>query len=161
MPIKPGRGQQNKKDRSVQLTECRACDPNESFPVARNAGYVNIAGGFVQKNISQIQKKLIFPKRLENPVVLTEFDDSARPDYAMAEAAESTIEKIIAEHGEKTSILLIGRYNYDSYKICRTDRFYDLPGIRGGAAAVLCRPHPHEKPCLYLDPAAEAITLLG
>jgi hypothetical protein len=42
-----------------------------------------MAGGFVQKNASQIQKKLISPKRLPNPVVLTEFNDSSKPDYAM------------------------------------------------------------------------------
>jgi len=91
---------------------------------------IDIAGGFVQKNISQIKKQLISPKRLPNPVVLTEFNDSFKPDYSMAEAAEQTIERIIGEYGEGTSILLIGRYNYDSYKICRTNRFSDLPGNR-------------------------------
>ncbi|MDR3344134.1 MAG: UvrD-helicase domain-containing protein [Oscillospiraceae bacterium] len=89
---------------------------------------IDIAGGFVQKNISQIKKKLISPKHLSNPVILTEFDDSFKPDFAMAEAAEATIEKIISEFGNKASILLIGRYNYDSYKICRTGKFSNLSG---------------------------------
>jgi len=91
---------------------------------------IDIAGGFVQKNTSQIQKRLISPKRLANPIVLTEFDDTFKPDYAMAEAAEKTIERIIDEYGINASILLIGRYNYDSYKLFRTGRFSDLPGNR-------------------------------
>ncbi|MDR2718651.1 MAG: UvrD-helicase domain-containing protein, partial [Treponema sp.] len=47
---------------------------------------IDIAGSFVQKNISQIKKKLISPKHLANPIILTEFDDTFKPDYAMAEA---------------------------------------------------------------------------
>jgi DNA helicase-4 len=89
---------------------------------------IDIAGGFVQKNTMQIRKRLISPKRLANPIVLTEFDDTFKPDYAMAEAAERTIESVTKEYGKNTSILLIGRYNYDSYKICRTGKFSDLPG---------------------------------
>jgi len=89
---------------------------------------IDIAGGFVQKNTSQIQKKLISPKKLANPIILVEFDDTSRPDYAMAEAAENTIERIIKEHGIGKSILLIGRYNFDRYKICKTGKFTDLPG---------------------------------
>ena len=91
---------------------------------------IDIAGGFVQKNTTQIKKKLISPKRLTDPIILTEFDDSYKPDYAMAEAAEKTIGEIINNYGEISSILLIGRYNYDSYKICRTGKFADLPGNR-------------------------------
>ncbi|QSX09521.1 UvrD-helicase domain-containing protein [Alkalibacter rhizosphaerae] len=98
---------------------------------------IDIAGGFVQKNVSQIQKQLISPKHLPNPVVLTEFDDSYKPDYAMAEAAEKTIECIIEEYGEDKSILLIGRYNYDNYKLCRTGHFTQLPG-RG----IKCEKYP-------------------
>ncbi|MDR0476203.1 MAG: UvrD-helicase domain-containing protein [Treponema sp.] len=91
---------------------------------------IDIAGGFVQKNISQIKKKLISPKHIADPIILTEFDDTNKPDYAMAEAAEKTIERIVDEYGNNTSILLIGRYNFDSYKISRTGKFSDLPGNR-------------------------------
>jgi DNA helicase-4 len=91
---------------------------------------IDIAGGFVQKNISQIKKRLISPKHIAYPIILTEFDDTFKPDYKIAEAAEKTIENIIKEYGGKTSILLIGRYNYDSYKICRTGKFSELPGNR-------------------------------
>jgi DNA helicase-4 len=91
---------------------------------------IDIAGGFVQKNASQIKKRLVSPKRLDEPITLIEFDDAFRPDYAMAKAAEDTIGRIIAEYGEKTSILLIGRYNYDGFKLCRSGRFRELPGNR-------------------------------
>lgn len=91
---------------------------------------IDIAGSFVQKNVAQIQKHLISPKRLANPIVLIEFNDRFKPDYAMAEAAEQTVEHILTEYGESTSILLIGRYNYDNYKLCRTGRFTELPGNR-------------------------------
>jgi DNA helicase-4 len=91
---------------------------------------IDIAGGFVQKNISQIKKRLISPKHISNPIILSEFDDTLRPDYAMAEAAEITIEQIINGYGKNTSILLIGRYNFDSYKICRTGKFSELSGNR-------------------------------
>ena len=91
---------------------------------------IDIAGGFVQKNSSQIQKRLISPKNLSSPIILEEFDDSYKPDYAMAEAAESAVERILDEYGKNTSILLVGRYNYDSYKLYRTGRFADMPGNR-------------------------------
>ena len=98
---------------------------------------IDMAGGFVQKNVTQIKKQLISPKRLENPIVLMEFDDGTKPDYAMAAAAETTIERILLEYGPDTSILLIGRYNYDNYKICRTGKFTDLPGSQ-----IRCERHP-------------------
>lgn len=89
---------------------------------------IDIAGGFVQKNTSQIQKHLISPKNLEDPIVLTEFDDSYKPDFA--EAAEKAVERIVTEYGNRTSVLLVGRYNYDCYKLCRTGRFTELAGGR-------------------------------
>ncbi|MDR0570727.1 MAG: DNA helicase UvrD, partial [Clostridiales Family XIII bacterium] len=98
---------------------------------------IDIAGGFVQKNLAQIKKRLVSPKRLANPVVLTEFDDGYKRDSAMAEAAERTIGEIISEFGDAASILLIGRYNYDGYKLCRTGKFRDLPGNR-----IKCESHP-------------------
>lgn len=74
---------------------------------------IDIAGGFVQKNSTQIRKQLISPKHLENPVVIETFDDSFKQTKALAEKVEEIIGKIISEYGKKKSILLIGRYNYD------------------------------------------------
>lgn len=91
---------------------------------------IDIAGGFVQKNSEQIRKQLISPKHLENPVVIEAFDDSVKPMKALAEKVEEIIGKIIAEYGEKSSILLIGRYNYDMYKLYKAGSFTELPNNR-------------------------------
>ena len=87
---------------------------------------INIAGNFVQKNTTQIRKQLVSPKHLDNPIVLEEFDDSYKLFKGLAEATERAIGKILAEYGESSSILLIGRYNYDMYKLCQTDLFVEL-----------------------------------
>ena len=89
---------------------------------------IDIAGGFVQKNTTQIRKQLISPKHLRDPVILEEFDDSVKPFQALAEATERTVGKILDEFGPERDILLIGRYNYDMYKLCRTGLFYETPG---------------------------------
>ena len=89
---------------------------------------IDIAGGFVQRNTSQIRKQLISPKHLENPIVLEVFDDSVKPMERLADTIEHVIGEIISEYGEQSSILLIGRYNYDMYKLYRTNRFSELPG---------------------------------
>ncbi len=91
---------------------------------------IDIAGGFVQKNSAQIRKQLISPKHLENPVVLEVFDDSVKPMKALADKVEKIIGDIIGEYGEKKTILLIGRYNYDMYKLCKTGLFSELPDGR-------------------------------
>ena len=46
----------------------------------------------------------------------------------LANTIEHIIGEIISEYGERSSILLIGRYNYDMYKLYRTNRFSELPG---------------------------------
>ena len=43
---------------------------------------------------------------------------------------EEIIGKIIAEFGGQSSILLIGRYNYDMYKLFNTGAFTELPNNR-------------------------------
>jgi len=98
---------------------------------------IDIAGGFVQKNSEQIKKQLISPKHLENPVVIEAFDDSSRPMKSLAAKIEDIIEKIINEFGEKSSILLIGRYNYDMYKLINTGSFVELPNGK-----IQCKKYP-------------------
>ena len=98
---------------------------------------IDIAGGFVQKNSTQIRKQLLSPKRLDNPIVIESFDDSFKPMKALAETVENIIGRILSEFGEKKSILLIGRYNYDMYKLCMTGAFEEMPGDR-----VKCKKYP-------------------
>jgi DNA helicase-4 len=91
---------------------------------------IDIAGGFIQKNSAQIKKQLISPKHLQNPIVLTEFDDGFKVNDAVAEATEQAIGDIIAEYGEQSSILLIERYNFDGFKLCTTGKFEKLASDR-------------------------------
>ena len=99
---------------------------------------IDIAGGFVQKNTEQIRKQLISPKHLENPVVIEAFNDSVKPMKALASKIEEIIGKIIDEFGDNSSILLIGRYNYDMYKLFNTGQFKELPKNK-----VQCNKYPN------------------
>ena len=87
---------------------------------------IDIAGDFIQKNQSQIKKKLISNKHLQNPIMIETYDD-ANGFYAnLADCIENIIEKIIKEFGMQSSILLIGRYNFDLHKLEKTGKFEDL-----------------------------------
>lgn len=91
---------------------------------------IDIAGGFVQKNTTQIRKQLVSPKHLKDPVIIREFDDGFKPMKALAVQVEAVIGEIIREYGNQSSILLIGRYNYDMYKLFNTNLFSELPNNR-------------------------------
>lgn len=108
----------------------------------RNAQEViDIAGGFIQKNDAQIKKSLISPKHIEDPVIVVSYDDTPKkwnerateggPLHKMVRALEYSIGEIVAKHGNKTSILLIGRYNYDGETLSRTGAFeYNVNGSK-------------------------------
>lgn len=108
----------------------------------RNAQEViDIAGGFIQKNDAQIKKSLISPKHIEDPVIVVSYDDTPKkwnerateggPLHKMARALEYSIGEIVAKHGNKTNILLIGRYNYDGETLSRTGAFeYNANGSK-------------------------------
>lgn len=102
---------------------------------------IDIAGGFIQKNDAQIKKSLISPKHIEDPVIVVSYDDTPKkwnekaseggPLYKMAQALEYSIGEIVAKHGNKTRILLIGRYNYDGEMLSRTGVFeYNVNGSK-------------------------------
>ncbi|MEW6662079.1 MAG: UvrD-helicase domain-containing protein [Bacillota bacterium] len=88
---------------------------------------IDIAGSFVQKNPMQIKKRLISPKRLQNPIVIQTYDDSYQPNKFKCAAIVAVIEKIISEYGAKSSILLIGRYGFDRYSLLYSGEFTELP----------------------------------
>lgn len=106
----------------------------------RNAQEViDIAGNFIQRNPSQIQKSLKSPKTIKDPVIIYTYDSkrklpnsdrSSGVNYATAYATEKAIEQILEynkQEGKKnTSILLLGRYGFDGDHLQNTGLFeYD------------------------------------
>ena len=98
---------------------------------------IDIAGGFVQENETQIKKELISPKHIEKPVVIFTYNDDYQAikdngfkndTEAKAKMIEDAITRVV-EYNEKenkpktSSILLIGRYNFDVVKIGNTPYF--------------------------------------
>lgn len=69
---------------------------------------IDIAGAFIEKNPDQITKRLTSEKRLAQPIVVLHYEPGKQVN-----AIGLAIEKIIAEYGESTYILLLGRTNYD------------------------------------------------
>jgi DNA helicase-4 len=79
---------------------------------------IDMAGGFIQKNHSQIKKRLISPKSLPNPIKVFGYDDSKGKSLRnWGVAIERAVDEIVKEYGEKTSILMIGRYNFEKYNL--------------------------------------------
>ena len=97
---------------------------------------IDIAGNFIQKNTSQIRKKLISPKRIDNPVIIYTYDSTSKraggnrrsgANYALAHAVEMAIEKIIEfrkrENKKSGTILLLGRFGFDGEHLERSGLF--------------------------------------
>ena len=103
---------------------------------------IDIAGGFIQKNTTQIRKRLVSPKNLVEPIILEEFDDSSKPFLNLAKAVEAIIGKLIAEYGEKQEILLLGRYNFDGFKLTNTNLFEQ---INKNGDVIRCKAYPKVK----------------
>ena len=98
----------------------------------RNAQEViDIAGGFIQKNQSQLRKKLISPKHIEEPIVIESYSENVDRKqtagkggryYMIGEKVEAIVEKILLEN-PKSSILLLGRYGFDAFHLCHSGKF--------------------------------------
>ncbi len=107
----------------------------------RNAQEViDIAGNFVQKNEAQIRKSLIAPKHIEKPVIIyTYSEEYDKKEYKgkggkylqLGKQVENVIGKILEYNkaegrGLNSSILLIGRFNFDARNLCFSNDFvYD------------------------------------
>ncbi len=63
---------------------------------------IKTAGLFIQKNKYQVKKNLKSPKRLENPIIITYFNNK-----------DEILEKIIKKIDQEKEILIIGRNNFD------------------------------------------------
>jgi len=88
---------------------------------------IDIAGNFIQKNSSQIKKRLISPNTLKNPIIIECYDDTKDIRKNWVSKIEETIGRIINEFGIKSSILLIGRYNFDRDYLVKSERFFETP----------------------------------
>lgn len=116
----------------------------------RNAQEViDIAGGFIQKNDSQLKKALVSPKHIEDPIVIQSYTEEVDRKQTMGKGGKyyligKTVEDIVAKilkENPKSSILLLGRYGFDAYNLSRSaDFIYDektggvqsktFPGVR-------------------------------
>ena len=101
----------------------------------RNAQEViDIAGGFVQKNLSQIRKALISPKHIEHPIVIKtyteevdrkEYEGKGGKYFLIGKCVEEIMDGLI-ERYEHPKILLLGRYGFDGYNLTKSaDFIYD------------------------------------
>ena len=99
---------------------------------------IDIAGNFIQKNISQIQKSLISPKHISEPVIIYTYDSAAKapgtdrrsgPNYAMAYAVQTALEQIMdydkkeKRKNHASKILLLGRFGFDGDRLTRSGLF--------------------------------------
>jgi len=87
---------------------------------------IDIAGSFVQKNPKQIQKQLISDKSLDDPIRVISYDSQEKKMKNLAKAITDTIGNILEEYGNESSILLLGRYNFDGKKLTDTELFEDI-----------------------------------
>lgn len=101
----------------------------------RNAQEViDIAGGFIQKNLKQIRKQLISPKRIDHPIVIKTYSEEVDRSltegkggkyYLVGQCVEQIMDGLIAKH-PNCKILLLGRYGFDGYNLCKSaDFMYD------------------------------------
>ena len=98
----------------------------------RNAQEViDIAGGFIQKNHSQLRKELISPKHIDQPIIIESYSENVDRKqtagkggryYLIGEKVEAIVEKILLEN-PKSSILLLGRYGFDAFHLCHSGKF--------------------------------------
>ena len=96
---------------------------------------IDIAGGFVMENQKQIKKDLKSNKSIKDPVILMSYDDGNGKDdqehgplYRMTEAVEKALDDIVAKNGIDSSVMLIGRYNFDAKNLTRTEGFFTIKG---------------------------------
>lgn len=87
---------------------------------------IDIAGNFIQKNTEQIEKRLLSPKTITDPVIIYTYDSTSKgsngnrrsgANYAVAHAVEVALTQLLAykkqEEKEPGGILLLGRYAFD------------------------------------------------
>jgi len=88
---------------------------------------IDIAGGFIQKNPTQIKKRLISPKSIKEPIEIVEYDRTKKGEVEKnwAGAIDGCVERIKNEYGQIGSILFISRYNFEKERLCNSEYFYE------------------------------------
>lgn len=87
---------------------------------------IDIAGNFIQKNSAQIEKRLLSPKRIKDPVIIYTYDSTSKgpngnrrsgANYAVAHAVEIALTQLLEYKKQEGkvpgTILLLGRYAFD------------------------------------------------
>jgi DNA helicase-4 len=87
---------------------------------------IDIAGGFIQKNSSQIKKRLKSPKKINNPIIVECYDDKKDIRKNWIDKIVEVIGKIVSEYGSESAILLIGRYNFDRDMLVKSEKFAEI-----------------------------------
>lgn len=95
---------------------------------------IDIAGGFIQKNDSQLKKALVSHKHIEDPIIIESYTEEVDRKqtkgkggkyYMIGKTVEEIVTKIL-QGNQKSSILLLGRYGFDAYNLSRSaDFIYD------------------------------------
>ena len=92
---------------------------------------IDIAGGFIQKNTEQIQKALISPKHITNPVIIQTYTENVDRKlyegrggkyFLVGETVEKIMKEILSENSQ-SSILLLGRYGFDGFNLTKSADF--------------------------------------
>lgn len=97
---------------------------------------IDVAGNFIQRNDTQISKRLISPKSIVDPILIYTYDSTFKgkdgnrrsgANYAMAHAVETALEQLLVykqkEHKEPGPILLLGRFGFDGEMLERSGLF--------------------------------------
>lgn len=85
---------------------------------------INEASRFILRNPLQLQKNLLSDKSLDYPLVFWGFDDEPK------QVIQKVINKIVSEFGMNSSILFLGRTNYDIEIVKKTGLFKIIYGYK-------------------------------
>ena len=103
---------------------------------------IDIAGNFIQKNTEQIQKRLLSPKNITDPVIIYTYDSTRKganadrrsgANYTVAHAVETALTQLLAykkqEGKAPGTILLLGRYAFDGDQLEKSGLFEFVRGV--------------------------------
>ena len=95
---------------------------------------INEASRFILRNPLQLQKNLLSDKSLDYPLVFWGIDDEPK------QVIQKVINKIVSEFGMNSSILFLGRTNYDIEIIKKTGLFKIMYGYKSEKLEYLTMP---------------------